>query len=127
MERGKVLTSEAMVDHAQHTSRGERTSVKLNAKDVSKDINSTRFTFSILFVIYKREEVELRHEPSWYNKEQLPSLISTQLFFFNEIHIQQVSGPSMISKFNEHNIRLPRDEEGNIDVKTGKYDTNNQP
>ena len=29
--------------------------------------------------------------------------------------------------FNEHNIKFPRDEEGNIDVKNGKYDTNNQP
>ena len=33
----------------------------------------------------------------------------------------------MTSKLNEHNIRFPRDEEGNIDVKNGKYDTNNQP
>ena len=32
----------------------------------------------------------------------------------------------MTSKFNEHNIRFTRYEEGNIDVKTGKYDTNNQ-
>ena len=28
---------------------------------------------------------------------------------------------------NEHNIRFPRYEEGKIDVKTGKYDINNQP
>ena len=33
----------------------------------------------------------------------------------------------MKSKANEHNIRFPRDEEGNIDVKNGEYDTNNQP
>ena len=33
----------------------------------------------------------------------------------------------MTSKLNEHNIRFPRDEEGKIDVKNGKYDTNNQP
>ena len=33
----------------------------------------------------------------------------------------------MTSKVNEHNIRFPRDEEGNIDVKKGKYGTNNQP
>ena len=33
----------------------------------------------------------------------------------------------MTSKANEDNIRFPRDEEGNIDVKNGKYDTNNQP
>ena len=33
----------------------------------------------------------------------------------------------MTSKLNKHNIWFPRYEEGNIDVKTGKYDTNNQP
>ena len=33
----------------------------------------------------------------------------------------------MITKVNEHNIWFPRYEEGNIDVKYGKYDTNNQP
>ena len=85
------------------------------------------FNFSILFVIYKREEVEIRHEPSWYDKEQLPSLTSSQLVFFDGVHIRQVSGPPVTSKVNEHNIRFPRDEEGNIDVKNGKYDTNNQP
>ena len=87
----------------------------------------TCFTFSILFFIYKREEVEIRHETSWYNKEQFPSLKSTQLVFFDEVHIQQVIGPPVTSKVNEHNIRFPKDEEGNIDVKNGKYDTNNQP
>ena len=33
----------------------------------------------------------------------------------------------MTSKFNVHNVWFPRDEEGNIDIKTGKYDTDNQP
>ena len=33
----------------------------------------------------------------------------------------------MTSKFNKHSIRFPRDEEGNIDVKTGTYDMSNQP
>ena len=28
---------------------------------------------------------------------------------------------------NKHNIRFPRDEDGNIDVKNGEYVTNNQP
>ena len=37
-------------------------------KYVNKDNSLTNFTFSILFVIYKREEVEIRHEPSWYEK-----------------------------------------------------------
>ena len=66
------------------------------------------------------------HEASWYDKEQLLSLTSTQPVFFDEVHIQQVSGPHVITKLNEHNIRFPRDEEGNIQVKNGKYDTNNQ-
>ena len=73
------------------------------------------------------EEVEIRHEPSWYDKEQLPSLKSTQVVLSDEIHIQQVSGPPVTSKENENNIRFPIDKEGNIDVKNGKYDTNNQP
>ena len=85
------------------------------------------FTLSILFVIYKREEAEIRHEPSWYDKEKLPYLTSTQLVFFDDVHTQQVSVPPVTSKVNKHNIRSPRDEEGNIDVKNGKYDTNNQP
>ena len=33
----------------------------------------------------------------------------------------------MTSKLNEDNISFPIDDEGNIDVKNGKYDTNNQP
>ena len=71
--------------------------------------------------------MEIIHEPSWYNKEQLPYLTSTQLIFFDELHIQQVSGPPVTIKVNEHNIQFPMDEEGNIDVKIGEYDTNNQP
>ena len=80
-----------------------------------------------MFVFYKREEVEIRHEPSWYDKEQLLSLISTQLVFYDKVHVQQVSGPPVTSKVNEHNIRFPKDEEGNIYVKNGEYYTNNQP
>ena len=54
MEIGKVLTSEAMVDHTQQTYRGEIVSAKLKSKGVNKDNNSTHFILSILFVIYKR-------------------------------------------------------------------------
>ena len=54
-------------------------------------------------------------------------MTSTQLVFFGEVHIQQVSGPPVTGKVNEHNIRFPRDEEGNVDVKNGLYGTNNQP
>ena len=73
------------------------------------------------------EEVEIRHEPSWYGKEKIPSLTSTQLLFFDEIHVQHFCGPPVTSKVNEHNIRFPRDEEGNVDIKNGQYGTNNQP
>ena len=45
----------------------------------------------------------------------------------DEVHIQTVSGPSVTSKLNKHNIQFTRDEEGNIYVKTSKYDTDNQP
>ena len=71
--------------------------------------------------------MEKNHVPSWYDKEQLPSLASTQFFFFDEVHIQHVSGTPTTSKCNQHNIRFPRDENGNIDVERGEYDTNNQP
>ena len=37
------------------------------------------------------------------------------------------SGPPVTSNLNEDNIRFPRYEEGNIDVKNVKYDMNNQP
>ena len=50
-----------MVDRAQHTSRGERVSAKKRNK-VNKDNSLTHFTFSTLFVVYKSEEVEIRHE-----------------------------------------------------------------
>ena len=71
--------------------------------------------------------MEISHEPSWYDKEQLLSTKSTQLIYFNDFHIQQFSGPAITNKCNKHNVLFPRDEKGNIDVKTGKYDTYNQP
>ena len=71
--------------------------------------------------------MEIRHEQSWYDKEQLSSMTSTQIFFFNEVHTQQVFGPPVTSKVNEHNIRFPRYEEGNVDIKICQYGTNNQP
>ena len=92
-----------------------------------KNNNFTNFTFSIFFVIYKREEVEIRHKKSWYDKEQFLYLTSTQIVLFYEVHIQQVSGPPVTSKVNKHNIRFPRDEEGDFDIKNGKYETNDQP
>ena len=50
-------------------------------------------------------------------------MTSTQLDLFDEVHIQQVSGPSVTRNLNEVNMSFTRDEEGNIDVKKGKYDT----
>ena len=86
MERGKVSTSEPMVDRAQQTSIGERVSAKTK-NEVNKDNSLSHFTFSVLFVYYKRGEVEIRHETSWYDKEQLTSMTYTQIVFFDEVHI----------------------------------------
>ena len=61
----------------------ENSKCKVKCKDVYKYNNSNNFTFSICFVNYKREEVEIRHVPSWYGRNKLPYLTSTQLFFFD--------------------------------------------
>ena len=71
--------------------------------------------------------MKIRREASLYDKEQPPYLTSTQLVLFDEFHIQQVSGPPVTINVNEQNTCLPRYEEVNIDVKNGKYDTNNPP
>ena len=54
-------------------------------------------------------------------------MTSTQIVLFNDVHVQQVRGTPVTRKVKEHKIRFPRDEEGNIDVKNGEYETNNQP
>ena len=97
----------------------------MKCKDVNKYNSLTNFTFYVLFVIYEREEVKIRHEPSWYNKEKLPSLTYIQLVFFDKFHIHQLSGPPVTSKLGEQNMWFTRYEEGNIHVKNGKYDTDN--
>ena len=71
--------------------------------------------------------MEIRHVPSFYNKNRLPSLISTQLVFFDKVHVKQVCGPPSTSHSNECNILFPRNEEGEVDVERGVYNTNNQP
>ena len=93
----------------------------------NKDINSTYFTFSIFFAKYKRVEVDIRHVTSCYDKTQLPSLTSTQHVFFDEVHVKQVCGPPSTSPSNECNIVFPINEEGEVDVERGVYNTNNQP
>ena len=80
-----------------------------------------------MFAKYKRGEAEIRHLPSCYEKNQLPSLTSTQLVFFEEVHVKQVIGPPTTSRVNDYNILFPRNEEGKVDLKIGVYETNNQP
>ena len=89
--------------------------------------NLTYFTFYILFAKHKREEIEIRHVPSCYDKTQLPSFTSTQLVFFDEVHVKQVCGPPSTSPSNEFNIVFPRNEEGEVDAERGVYNANNQP
>ena len=60
-------------------------------------------------------------------KNQLPSLISTQLVFFDEVHVKQVCGTPTTSRVNECNVLFPRNEEEKVDVKRGVYETKNLP
>ena len=66
-----------------------------------------------MFVIYKREEVEIRHEPSWYDKEQLPSLTSNQLVFFGHPRISFRTNERLSNKHdtNKSTINTRRLEE----------------
>ena len=80
-----------------------------------------------MFAEYKREEVEIRHVPSCYDKSQLPWLTSTQLVLFDEVHVKQACGPPSTSLSNECNILFPINEDGEVDVERGVYDTSNQP
>ena len=65
--------------------------------------------------------------PSCYDKSQLPSLTSTQLVLFDEVHVKQLCGPASTSLSNEFNIVFPRNKEGEVDVERCVYNTNNQP
>ena len=72
-------------------------------------------------------ELEIRPVPSYYDKNHLPSLTSTQLVFFDKVHIKQVSGPPTNSQNNSYNFLFPRYEEWKVDVEIVFNDTNNQP
>ena len=72
----------------------------------------------------KKEEVEIRHVPSYYDKNQLYSLESTQLVFFDQIYIQQINGPPTTSWLNEYKVSFPRDKDGKVDVENSIYDMN---
>ena len=54
-------------------------------------------------------------------------MTSTQLVFLDEVHVKQVCGPPATSLSNECNIVFPRNEKGEVDVRIGVYNTNNQP
>ena len=71
--------------------------------------------------------MDIRHVPSCYENNQLPSLTHTQLVFFGEVHVKQVSGRPTTSRLNDYNVMFPRNEEGNVDVGRGVYETNNPP
>ena len=71
--------------------------------------------------------MEIRHVPSCYDKTPLPSLTSTQLVLFDEVHVKQVCGLPSTSHSNECNIVFPINEEVKVDVETVVYNTNNQP
>ena len=114
-----------MVDYAQLTSRGYIFSTYKNYENISyrnKDNNSTYFTFSILFAKYKKEEVEIRHVPSYYDKTQISSLESTQLVLFDNVCVNKVFGPHSTSRSNECIIFIPRNKEGKMDVEKGVYE-----
>ena len=71
--------------------------------------------------------MEISHVPSCYGEKKLPLLKSTQLIFFDKIHIKQVSGSLTTIFLKEYNVLFTRDEEGKVDVEIGFYETNNQP
>ena len=95
--------------------------------DWNKYNKSTHLIFSILFADYKREETEIKHAPFCYDKNQLLSLTSTQLVFFDEVYIKQVRGPPATIQNNEYNVLFLKYDEGKVYVEIGVYDTNNQP
>ena len=71
--------------------------------------------------------MEIRHVQSCYDKNQLPSLTSTRLVFFDKVHAKQVSGPPTTIRVKYYNVFSPMNEEGKVDVGRGVYETNNQP
>ena len=70
--------------------------------------------------------MEIRHVPSYYDKNQIPSLTYIQLVLFDKVYTKQVSGPPTTSWLNEYNIYFPIDEEGKVDAERDVYDTKNK-
>ena len=84
--------------------------------------------FHLLHIVClkKGEEVEIMHVISCYDKSQLPSLTSTQLVLFDEVHVKQVCGSPSTSLPNQCNIVFPRNKEGEVDMERVVYNTKNQ-
>ena len=70
--------------------------------------------------------MEIRHVPYCYEKNQVPSLTSTQLVLFDKVNIKQVIVPTTTSQVNDYIFLFPRNEEGKVDVGRDLYETNNQ-
>ena len=71
--------------------------------------------------------MEIGHVPSCYDKYHFPSLTSTQLVLFDEVHFKQFCGTPSTGLPNQCNIVFPRNKEGEMDVERGVYNTYNQP
>ena len=71
--------------------------------------------------------MKIRHAPSCYDKNQLPSLTPTQLALFDKFHVKQVRRLPTTSRVNDYNVLFPRNEEGKVEVGRGVYEANNQP
>ena len=85
------------------------------------------FTYPILFGLHEREEIEIIHVLYYYDKDQLPYLVSTKLVFFDEIHIQKSCGLPTTSWLNEYIVSFTRYKEVKVDVESGIYHMNNSP
>ena len=115
-----------MVDHARQTSWEEIViAKKMQRRKQIQQIDS----FHLLHIVHYLQKGRGGNKSWTILVQQRTTYISdiNPYRFCNEVHIQQVSGPPVTGKLNEHNIRFPRDEEGNIGVKNGEYDMNNQP
>ena len=65
--------------------------------------------------------------PSCYHKNHLPSLTSTQLVFFDKVHVKKIRVPPITSRVIDYNVLFSSNKEGKVDFGRGFYEMNNQP
>ena len=53
-------------------------------------------------------------------------MTSNQLVLFDEVNVKKVNVPPTTSWVNDYNFLFPRNEEGEVDVGRGVYETKNQ-